>query len=86
MNPNTVARAYRELEAAGVLQTRRGSGVFASDAGSPLARREQRKILTGRIDQLVSEARQMGFELDEVSDMVRDRFRRLDAQLEESKT
>jgi GntR family transcriptional regulator len=86
VNPNTVARAYRELEAAGVLQTRRGSGVFASDAGSPLARREQRKILTERIDQLVSEARQMGFELDEVGDMVRQRFRRLDAQLEESKT
>jgi GntR family transcriptional regulator len=86
VNPNTVARAYRELETAGVLETRRGAGVFASDAGSPLARREQRKILTGRIDQLASEATQMGFGLDEVLDMMRERFRRLDSQLEESKT
>ena len=35
INPNTVARAYRELEAAGVGTTRRGAGTHVSDAGSP---------------------------------------------------
>ena len=85
VNPNTVARAYRELEAAGLIQTRRGSGVFASDAGSPLARREQKKILAGRIDLLLSEARQMGFDLNEVLDILHDRSRRLDSQHEVSK-
>jgi GntR family transcriptional regulator len=85
VNPNTVARAYRELEAAGVLQTRRGAGVFASDAPSPLARREQKKILAGRIDLLLSEARQMGFELEEVLELLRDRSRRLESQHGEPK-
>jgi GntR family transcriptional regulator len=84
VNPNTVARAYRELEAAGVLQTRRGAGVFASDAGSPLARREQKRILSERIDTLLSEARQLGFALEEIVELLRQRSQRLDSQYEES--
>src|SRR5262245_17825194 len=60
VNPNTVARAYRELERAGILSTRRTAGTYVSDAGSPLARRERLKILSERIDALLAEARQMG--------------------------
>src|SRR5215218_572419 len=51
--PNTVARAYRELEQAGVVEKRSTSGTFVSDAGSPLARRERLRILTERIDALL---------------------------------
>src|SRR5439155_18981393 len=50
VNPNTVARAYRELETAGVVVKRRTAGTYVSDAGSPLARRERLKILTERAD------------------------------------
>ena len=78
VNPNTVARAYRELEAAGVLTTRRGSGVFVSDAGSPLARKEKTRILGERIDVLLAEARQMNFGLEELLDLVRRRSRLLE--------
>ena len=60
VNPNTVARAYRELEVAGVVEKRRTAGTYVSDAGSPLARRERLKILTERIDALLAEARQLG--------------------------
>ena len=59
INPNTVARAYRELEAAGVVEKRRTAGTYVSEQGSPLARRERTKILTERIDALLAEARQM---------------------------
>ena len=37
VNPNTVARAYRELELAGVVTKRRTAGTYVSGAGSPLA-------------------------------------------------
>ena len=50
VNPNTVARAYRELETAGIVEKRRTAGTYVSDQGSPLARRERVRILTGRID------------------------------------
>ena len=57
VNPNTVARAYLELERDGVVQKRHGSGTYISSTGSPLARKERLKILGERIDALVAEAR-----------------------------
>lgn len=73
INPNTVARAYRELESAGVVVSRRGSGVFVSDAGSPLSRREKNRILNDRIDALLAESVQLGFDLENVVTLVRQR-------------
>src|SRR6187551_344306 len=66
INPNTVARAYRELESAGIVEKRRTAGTYVSDQGSPLARRERLKILTERIDALLAEARQMDIAFEEV--------------------
>ena len=73
VNPNTVARAYRELETAGVVVKRSTTGTYVSDAGSPLARRERLRIVTERIDALIAEARQLGFETDEIEILLRQR-------------
>ena len=77
VNPNTVARAYRELEAEGVVQSRRGSGVFISEGVSPLAKREQNKILNERIDTLLAEAAHMNVELDTIIKLVRQRSQQM---------
>ena len=73
INPNTVARAYRELEVAGVVVKRGTTGTFVSASGSPLARKERVRILTERIDALLAESRQLGFASDELLDLVRRR-------------
>ena len=73
VNPNTVARAYRELELAGIVEKRRTAGTYVTDQGSPLARRERVKILTDRIDALVAEALQMNINLDDVVKLVQQR-------------
>lgn len=70
VNPNTIARAYRELETAGVVEKRRTAGTFVADSGSPLARKERLKLLNERIDQLLVEAFQMGFDLQDVLKLV----------------
>jgi GntR family transcriptional regulator len=70
VNPNTVARAYRELEAAGVVEKRRTAGTYVSAAGSPLARRERVKILTDRVDAVLVEARQLGIGVDELLELI----------------
>jgi GntR family transcriptional regulator len=70
INPNTVARAYRELEQAGVVTKRKTAGTYVSDAGSPLARRERLRILTERADSLLAEARQMNFSVEEIVEIL----------------
>jgi GntR family transcriptional regulator len=66
INPNTVARAYRELETAGIVEKRRTAGTYVTDQGSPLARRERLKILTERVDALLAESQQMGVEIEDL--------------------
>ena len=83
VNPNTVARAYRELELAGLVEKRRTAGTYISDGGSPLARRERMRILGERIDLLLAEARQMNVTTDEIVQLVRQRDQDMQANLKE---
>ena len=73
VNPNTVVRAYRELELAGLVIKRRTTGTYVSNAGLRLGRRDRVKIVTQRIDALVADARQMDISLDEVIELIRQR-------------
>lgn len=73
VNPNTVARAYLELERAGVVVKRHGSGTYISDAGSPLARKERLKILADRIDALLTDARHLEVPADELLKLIKER-------------
>lgn len=73
VNPNTVARAYRELELAGVVAKRRTTGTYVSDAASPLARRERLKIINERIDALLAEARQMDVSTETLIKLIQER-------------
>jgi len=80
INPNTVARAYAELEHAGIVNKRHGSGTYVSENGSPLKRAERLKILTQRAEALVIEARHLEIELGEVLELVRERHRGLQSK------
>jgi GntR family transcriptional regulator len=73
VNPNTVARAYLELERDGVVVKRHGSGTYISDKGSPLARKERLKILTDRVDALLAEARHLEVEPEDLIKLVKER-------------
>jgi len=73
INPNTVARAYRELEQAGVVTKRRTAGTYVSDTTSPLARRERLKIVTERVDALLAEARQMNIDTEALVELIQER-------------
>ncbi len=70
VTPNTVVKAYRELEVEGVVYKRRGAGTYLSEFASPLARKEQKKILASRVDALLVEARQMNFTFENVLELL----------------
>jgi len=74
VTPNTIVRAYDELEAAGVIHKRRGSGSFVSEVQqSRLADAERQRIIEQRIDGLLAEARQLNFTADDVLRVMRER-------------
>lgn len=73
VNPNTIARAYRELELAGVVIKRGTIGTYVLDVGSRLEREERNKILTEKIDALLAEAKQMRTGFEELIQLIRQR-------------
>ena len=73
VTPNTIVKAYDELEISGVVHKRRGSGTFVSEGRRQLALRERRRIIEERIDGLLAEAHQLNFTADDILRMVRER-------------
>ena len=76
INPNTVARAYRELESAGVLATRQGSGVFIRSDLNPPNKAQRTRLLNASIDCLIAEARQMGVTYEDLVALLEKRSQR----------
>jgi GntR family transcriptional regulator len=85
VTPNTIVKAYGDLEVAGVVHKRRGSGTFVSE-GRPqqVALRERRRLIEQRIDGLLAEAHQLNFTAEEILRMVRERRAAMDETIDES--
>jgi GntR family transcriptional regulator len=67
INANTVAKVYRDLERAGILETRRGIGTFIkSPAPNAMAKGERDKLLAMLADRFVTEAAAIGFNADQL--------------------
>jgi GntR family transcriptional regulator len=79
VTPNTIVKAYDELEISGVVHKRRGSGTFVSEGRTQLALRERRRIIEQRIDALLAEAHQLNFTGDEILRMLRERRAAMDS-------
>jgi GntR family transcriptional regulator len=75
VNPNTVARAYTELEREGVLNTRPGLGVFIAVPQAELTGAARRERLSEAIDRFLTEAVHLGYSSDEVMTAVEKRIR-----------
>jgi GntR family transcriptional regulator len=70
VNPNTVARAYTELEREGVLNTRQGLGVFVAEPQAELTIATRRERFTAALDCFLTEAVHLGLSSDEVTSAV----------------
>lgn len=64
VNPNTVARAYRELEVLGVVAGRNGLGVFVTDGGPDVARAERGRATLVAFARAASEALRAGHDME----------------------
>jgi GntR family transcriptional regulator len=73
INPNTVIRAYRELEIEGVLETQQGSGTFVGTQKPEIDRLERRRMLDQILTDLLARASSYGLTLEEVLEGLRQR-------------
>jgi GntR family transcriptional regulator len=71
INPNTVIRAYRELELGGLLETHQGTGTFISAQKMKRANAEREKQLAQIVGDCVSRAGAAGFTIDDLMDELR---------------
>lgn len=76
INPNTVSRAYTELELTGLVETQMGSGTFVGQRGVERNDVERRRLLDQLCQEFLSKASTHGFNLDEVLDNLGQRRRR----------
>jgi GntR family transcriptional regulator len=77
VNPNTIARAYLELERAGIVTKRQGLGTYISETPLLLSQREKLRALTPRADALLVDAEQLGIGVEKVMELIRERHQSL---------
>jgi GntR family transcriptional regulator len=75
VNPATVVQAYRELEQAGVVESRQGAGTFVRDVAEP--KREEERLREARrlVRWLLRQAAEVGVAPDEIEQAWRDELR-----------
>src|ERR1700736_4337489 len=71
INPNTVMRAYRELEIRGVLDTQQGTGTFVADRPAATTDEEKSRKLSQLVGEFVARAGAAGLSLNELMEALR---------------
>ena len=72
INPNTVLRAYRELELGGLLETHQGTGTFVANKKVEKNSAERDRRLTQMAGEFAARAGAAGFTLEDLIDRLRD--------------
>jgi len=75
VNPNTVARAYRELEREGLISTQKGRGSFVADHGPPGVETDVEAYVGRVLDEAIAEARAFGLGPEAITALFEKRLR-----------
>lgn len=76
VNPNTVIRAYKEMEIEGLLETHQGSGTFITDQRPAIDALERQRMLDQILTDMLARASSYGFSLEEVLEGLQQRKER----------
>jgi GntR family transcriptional regulator len=71
VNPNTVAKVYRDLERDGLLAGRRGKGTFVSPSATSVADRERMRLIGDQLERVARDARAFGVTDEAALDLFR---------------
>jgi GntR family transcriptional regulator len=73
INPNTVVRAYSELQREGVVESRHGSGTYVRESSEGQRTEGSRDALVPKVDSLLTDAAHLNIQIDRVVDLVKER-------------
>ena len=59
INPNTIAKAYRQLEQEGIIVTKAGAGAFVANLDSNLSKSVRKKLICDELERIVVDAYHM---------------------------
>jgi GntR family transcriptional regulator len=76
VNPNTVARAYRDLQTEGLLEPVRGTGLQVASGATDRCRLARVEHVRGRLRAAIEEARETGLAADEIEAILREEWER----------
>jgi GntR family transcriptional regulator len=80
INPNTVARAYRQLQDDGVLQSVRGTGLAVADGASGRCEEQRLALLRNRVQQVLIEAQQSRLDIAQLRSLVESELAAIDGK------
>ena len=72
VNPNTIIKAYKELEIRGNLEARQGTGTFVSETEVTIAPGEKKQLLAALCKEVVGRAGAYGIELGEIIEALKE--------------
>ncbi len=79
LNPNTVARAYQQLQSDGVLEQLRGRGVVVCQGATKVCKEVRRTLISDRLQSVLTEALHGGLTATEIEELVRKQLKKLSA-------
>lgn len=70
INPNTVAKAYQELEREGIIQTMRGRGTFLAVPQQQITNEEKARVIGELLEKMLVESHHLQITEDELLDLL----------------
>ena len=80
VNPNTVSRAYRELQTDGVLEAVRGTGLQVTAGAVKKCRKDRQVLIRDRLREVLLEAQQSQLDIDDIRQLTESELARLDGK------
>jgi len=79
INPNTVARAYLELEREGLVTKKRGTGTYISTQAARLSEKHRARMVAGLLDKVLRQATDIHMPLEQIREIFEERLKAVNA-------
>jgi len=80
VNPNTVSRAYRELQSENILEVVRGTGLQVTQGAVKQCRKDRQGLIQERLRAVLKEAQQSQLEVDDIRQLIDTELARLNGK------